>query len=56
MMIPAKKIRLVNLGPLVFFSEHELTPSIGKRLEHFDPAHIHCLKQKVSTTCERDMT
>ena len=40
-------IRLVNLGPIAFFSIYKLTTSSGKHLEEISHAHIVSLMYKL---------
>ena len=46
-------IRLVNLGPIGFFSNYKLTTSSGKQLENVDHAHIVSLMYKLLTSSKR---
>ena len=46
-------IRLVNLGPIVFFSKFKLTTSSGKHWENIEHGHIACLLYKLLTTARR---
>ena len=41
-----KNTRLVNLGPLVLFSNFQLTTSSGKHLEDFNQTHVVSLMYK----------
>ena len=43
-------IRLVNLGPIAFFSSYKLTTSSGKHLEKIDHAHTVSLMYKLITS------
>ena len=43
-------IRLVNLGPIAFFSNYKLTTSSGKHLEEISHAHIVSLTYKLLTS------
>ena len=43
-------IRLVNLGPIGFFSNYKLTTSSGKHLENIDHSHIVSLMYKLLTS------
>ena len=43
-------IRLVNLGPIAFFSNYKLTTSSGKHLEEISHAHIVSLMYKLLTS------
>ena len=46
----ANDIRLVNLGPIVLFSNYKLTTSSGKHLEEISHAHIVSLLYKLLTS------
>ena len=46
-------IRLVNQGPIAFFSNYKLTTSSGKHLEDFSQAHNVILKYKVITSAKK---
>ena len=46
----ANDIRLVNLGPIAFFSNYKLTISSGKHLEEISHAHIVSLMYKLLTS------
>ena len=48
--VDAIDIRLVNLGPIAFFSNYKLTKSSGKHLEEISHAHIVSLIYKLLTT------
>ena len=48
----ADDIRLVNLGPMAFFSNYKLTTSPSKHLEEISHAHIVCLMYKLLTSCK----
>ena len=43
-------IRLVNDGPIAFFSNYKLQSSCGKHIEEFNHAHIVCLMYKLLTS------
>ena len=43
-------IRLVNDGPIAFFSNYKLQSSCGKHIEEFNHAHIVCLMYKLITS------
>ena len=43
-------IRLVNLGPTAFFSNYNLTTSVGKHLDEISLAHIVSLMYKLITS------
>ena len=45
--VDGNDIRLVNLGPIVLFSNYKLTTSSGKHLENIDHAHIVSLMYKL---------
>ena len=46
-------IRLVNLGPMAFLSNFNLTTSSGKHLEYINHVHIITLMYKVITSSRR---
>ena len=46
----ASDIRLVNLGPIAFFSNYKQTTSSGKHLEEITHAHFVSLMYKLLTT------
>ena len=48
--VNANDIRLVNLGPIVLFSNYKLTTSSGKHLEEISHAHIVSLMYKLLTS------
>ena len=48
--VDANDIRLVNLGPIAFFSSYKLTTSSGKHLEEISHAHIVSLMYKLLTS------
>ena len=48
--IDGNDIRLVNLGPIAFFSNYKLATSTGKHLENIDHAHIVSLMYKLLTS------
>ena len=48
--IDENEIRLVNLGPIAFFSIYKLATSSGKHLENIDQAHIVSLMYKLLTS------
>ena len=43
-------MRLVNLGPVAFFRNYELTTSSGKHLEEISHAHVFSLRYKLITS------
>ena len=45
--VDANDIRLVNLGPIAWFSNYKLTTSLGKHLEEISHAHIVFLMYKL---------
>ena len=48
--VDANDIRLVNLGPIAFFSNYKLTTSSGKHLGEISHAHIVSLMYKLLTS------
>ena len=48
--VDANDIRLVNLGPIAFFSNYKLTTSSNKHLEEISHAHIVSLMYKLLTS------
>ena len=48
--VDANDIRLVNFGPIAFFSNYKLTTSSGKHLEEISHAHIVSLMYKLLTS------
>ena len=48
--VDANDIRLVNLGPIAFFSNYKLTTASGKHLEEISHAHIVSLMYKLLTS------
>ena len=48
--VHANEIRLVNLGPIAFFSNYRLSTSSGKHLEEIGLAHIVSLMYKLLTS------
>ena len=48
--VDANDIRLVNLGPIAFFSNYKLTTSSSKHLEEISHAHIVSLMYKLLTS------
>ena len=50
--IDSNDIRLVNLGPVAFFSIYKLPNSSGKDLESINHAHIVFLMYKILTSAK----
>ena len=48
--VDGNNTRLVNLGPIAFFSNYKITTSSGKHLENTDHAHIVSLMYKLLTS------
>ena len=48
--VDANDIRLINLGPIAFFSNYKLTTSSSKHLEEISNAHIVSLMYKLLTS------
>ena len=48
--VDASDIRLVNLGPIAFFSNYKLTTSLGKHIQEVSHAHIVSLMYELLTS------